>query len=240
MKIAILGYGKMGEQVEIVAKEYKHQIVAFIDDEEDWKNNLDKIKSADVAIEFSTPQTVLANIKRCFEYNIPIVVGTTGWYDQMEQVKQACINGNHSLLYASNFSLGVNLFFALNLALAKIMNGYKDYDVNIEEIHHVNKKDAPSGTAITLANDIISIVDEKKNWINEPNNNSNELSIKSQRLNNTVGTHIVSYTSEFDCIEIKHSAFNRKSFAIGAVKSAQWLIDKKGFFCFKDIIGELK
>ena len=144
MKIAILGYGKMGEQVEIVANEYKHQIVAFIDDEEDWKNNLDKIKSADVAIEFSTPQTVLANIKRCFEYNIPIVVGTTGWYDQMEQVKQACINGNHSLLYASNFSLGVNLFFALNLALAKIMNGYKDYDVNIEEIHHINKKDNES------------------------------------------------------------------------------------------------
>lgn len=237
MKIAILGYGKMGEQVEIVATERGHQIVAYIDDIVDWEKYANNLLTADVAIDFSMPSVVLQNIDSCFERKIPIVVGTTGWYDQLSQVKQACEQGNHSLLYASNFSLGVNLFFALNIALAKLMNPYKDYDVSIEEIHHVNKKDAPSGTAITLANDIINVIDGKECWINEENKNNNELSIKSERKNNDVGTHIVNYKSKNDSIEIKHISYNRRSFAVGAVLAAEWLIDKKGFFTIRDMLN---
>lgn len=236
MKIAILGYGKMGEQVEIAAKTLHHDIVAYIDSEGDWLKHLNAIQSADVAIEFSTPQTVLHNIEKCFQLHLPVVVGTTGWYNNTDTVRQKCEQCNGSLIYASNFSLGVNLFFALNLALAHIMNGY-NYDVSIEEIHHVTKKDAPSGTAITLANDIISVIENKTTWINEMNNNPQELSIKSQRLSNNVGTHIVTYQSETDAIEIKHTSFNRQGFAIGAVKSAEWLLSHPGFHTIKDMIN---
>ena len=236
MNIAIVGYGKMGEQIEIVANENQDKIVAYIDDANDWKKYADKIKTADVAIEFSTPQSVIENIYHCFELDIPIIVGTTGWYNEIETIKNKCLSGNHSLLYASNFSLGVNLFFALNRYLANLMKNQDTYDVSIEEIHHINKKDTPSGTAITLANDIIKTIDNKKSWINEMNDNSSELSIKSERQSNNVGTHIVSYTSEWDTIEIKHTALNLKSFAIGAVKSAHWLMGKKGFFNINDML----
>ena len=236
MKIVILGYGKMGEQVEIAAKTLHHQIAAYIDSEEDWNKNAAIIPTADVAIEFSTPQTVLNNIDKCLQLHLPIVVGTTGWYDQLDNVRQKCEQMQGSVLYASNFSLGVNLFFALNSALAHIMNGY-NYDISIEEIHHINKKDAPSGTAITLANDIISVIDNKKTWINEMNDNPQELSIKSQRLSNNVGTHIVTYQSDMDAIEIKHTAFNRKGFAMGAVKGAEWLLQHQGFHSIKDMFN---
>ena len=237
MNIAIIGYGKMGEQIEKIALEKKHKIVAYIDNAQDWEKYADKLKEADVAVEFSTPDTVLANIEKCFAHDIPVVVGTTGWYDNLQKVKNQCIANNQTLLYASNFSLGVNLFFALNRSLAKLMNAYKEYDVRVEEIHHTAKKDAPSGTAIALANDIIGQVSQKKRWINEISNKVEELSIKSQRIDNVIGTHVVTYLSDLDEIEIKHTAHSRKGFAIGAVRAAEWLLDKRGFFSINDMLS---
>ncbi len=236
MKIALLGYGKMGEQVEIVAREKKHQIVAFIDNQEDWQKYYHQFLQADVAIDFSSPDVAVDNIYRCFEHNIPVVVGTTGWFHRLEEVKQKCLENQQSLFYGSNFSLGVNLFFELNRQLAQLMNGYEEYDVSIEETHHTTKKDSPSGTAITLANDIIKYLSHKDSWINEINDIKSELSIKSQREEDSIGTHIVTYSSLMDEIEIKHTSFSRKSYAVGAVAAAQWLIGKKGIFKIKDML----
>jgi 4-hydroxy-tetrahydrodipicolinate reductase len=236
MKIAILGYGKMGEQVEKAALERKHKIIAYIDNEEDWSKQADKLQQADIAIDFSTPKVVVENIYKCFAINLPIVVGTTGWHQHLKEVKAKCLQKNQSLIYAANFSLGVNLFFALNKALAKIMNGYDDFDVSIEEIHHTEKKDAPSGTAIVLANDIIKYLSKKETWINEMNDNTSELSIKSERISNNIGTHTITYSSPFDVIEITHKSLDRKNFAKGAVLSTEWLIGKKGFFNISDML----
>ena len=237
MNIAILGYGKMGKQIEKIALERKHKIVARIDNEQDWEKYANKLKQAEVAIEFSTPNTVLANIEHCFERNLPVVVGTTGWHNQLREIKKRCKENNHSLLYAFNFSLGVNLFYAINRSLAKMMKGREEYDVSIEEIHHTTKQDSPSGTAITLANDIVKYLAHKESWINEVNEKTEELSIKSVRMDNTVGTHIVTYSSDLDEIEIKHTAHNRKGFAIGAVKAAEWLAGKQGFFSINDMLN---
>jgi 4-hydroxy-tetrahydrodipicolinate reductase len=236
MKIAILGYGKMGEQVEIVALEKKHEIVAFIDDEEDWKKFYDKFLKADVAIDFSVPTVVVDNIYKCFANNIPIVIGTTAWYERLDEVKQKCKELNQTMFYGSNFSLGVNLFYELNRVLAQLMNGHEEYDVSIEETHHTAKQDSPSGTAITLANDIIKYLSHKETWINEMNDNKSELSIKSQRIDNSIGTHIVTYSSVMDEIEIKHTSFNRKAYAVGAVAAAEWLIGKKGIYKMRDML----
>jgi 4-hydroxy-tetrahydrodipicolinate reductase len=238
MNIAIIGYGKMGEQVEKAARERKHKIVAYIDNEKDWSKQADKLKEADAAIDFSTPSVVIENIYRCFDQNLPVIVGTTGWHKQLEMVKTKCLAENQSLIYAANFSLGVNLFFALNKALAKIMNGYDAFDVSIEEIHHTEKKDSPSGTSIVLANDIIEHLSKKETWTNELNNNVSELSIKSERIKNNVGTHIVTYSSPRDIIQITHKSLSRKSFATGAVSAAEWLQGKKGFFSINDMMGE--
>lgn len=236
MKIALLGYGKMGEQVELIAHEKKHQIVAFIDNEEDWNKHFDQFLQADVAIDFSTPEVVVDNIYRCFEHNIPIIVGTTGWYHRFEEIKKTCVDKNQTLFYGSNFSLGVNLFFELNRQLAQLMNGHEEYDVSIEETHHITKKDAPSGTAITLANGIIKYLSHKETWKNETNDIKSELSITSQRMEDNIGTHIITYTSLMDEIEIKHTSFSRKSYALGAIAAAEWLIGKKGVFKFKDML----
>ncbi|MCL2131241.1 MAG: 4-hydroxy-tetrahydrodipicolinate reductase [Lentimicrobiaceae bacterium] len=237
MNIAIVGYGKMGEQVEKTALERQHKIVACIDNEQDWEKYADNLNQADIAVEFSTPDTVLANIEKCFQRNLPVVVGTTGWHNHLQTVKNQCTANNQTLLYASNFSLGVNIFFALNRKLAKMMNPYQEYDVSMEEIHHTAKKDAPSGTAITLANDIIKQLSRKKSWTNEINDKKEELSIKSVRLDNITGMHTVTYSSDWDEIEIKHVARNRKSFAVGAVKAAEWLVDKRGFFSIDDMLN---
>jgi len=236
MNIAILGYGKMGRQVEEIALERKHRIIACIDNEQDWEQYADKLKEADVAIEFSTPDAVLENIEKCFARNLPVVVGTTSWHDNLQQVKNQCVVNNQTLLYASNFSLGVNLFFALNRLLAKMMNEHEKYDVSIEEIHHTEKKDSPSGTAITLANDIIKSLPHKDIWINEASPETEKLVIKSQRIDNIIGTHAVAYSSVLDEIEIKHTSHSRKSFAIGAVKAAEWLLGKRGFFTINDML----
>ena len=236
MNIAIVGYGKMGVQIETAALERKHEIVARIDNEKEWSNQEKGLKMADVAIDFSTPEAVVDNIYKCFELNLPIVVGTTGWHRQLETVKSRCLKENKSLIYAFNFSLGVNIFFALNRILAKIMNNYNAFDVNIKEIHHTEKKDSPSGTAIVLANDIIEHLSRKETWINETSNNTSELSIESERISNNIGTHTVSYSSPLDIIEITHKSLDRKNFAIGAVLSAEWLMDKKGFFSINDML----
>jgi len=226
----------MGQQVEKAALERKHEIIVCIDNEEDWSQKAEKLKQADIAIDFSMPKVAVENIYKCFALDLPIVVGTTGWYQQLKTVKEKCLEENKSLIYAANFSLGVNLFFALNKALAKIMNGYDDFDVCIEEIHHTEKKDAPSGTAIVLANDIIKYLSKKETWTNELNDNVSELSIKSERISNNIGTHIVTYSSPFDVIEITHKSLSRKNFAKGAILSAEWLINKKGFFNIKDML----
>jgi 4-hydroxy-tetrahydrodipicolinate reductase len=237
MKIAILGYGKMGEQIEEIALEKNYEIVAYIDDEEDWKKFFKDFLQAEVAIDFSNPDVVVDNIYKCFENNIPVVVGTTAWYDRLDEVKQKCEEMNQTLFYATNFSLGVNLFFELNRVLAQLMNGYEQYDVSIEETHHTAKQDSPSGTAIVLANDIIKHLSHKETWINEINDVKSELSIKSQRVEDNIGTHTVTYTSVMDEIEIKHTSFHRKSFAVGAVMAAEWILGKKGVYNMKDIIN---
>lgn len=237
MKIAILGYGKMGEQVELVARERKHQVMAYIDNEEDWKRQREAFEASDIAIDFSMPSVVMDNINNCFGADKPVVVGTTGWYDRLPEVRERCLAEGRSLFYASNFSLGVNLFFRLNRYLAKLMVPHSEYDVSMEEVHHTSKKDAPSGTAIVLANDIITAIPHKESWINQENDNRAELSIKSQRLGSQVGTHSVIYTSPMDEIRITHQSFNRKAFAIGAVTAAEFLLGKKGVFTMEDLLS---
>jgi 4-hydroxy-tetrahydrodipicolinate reductase len=235
MKIALFGYGKMGKEIEQIALNRKHEIVLKIDE-----NNADKITAADlsradVAIEFSTPHTVIKNIHTCFDHQLPVVVGTTGWYDQFDVISALCSKKNASLFYASNFSLGVNLFFKVNAYLAELMNKYPEYEVSMEEIHHIHKLDKPSGTAITLANQIIDKLDRKKNWsITE--HQPETIFIKDKREGEVPGTHIVSYHSGIDDIEIMHKAHNRKGFALGAVIAAEFLKDKKGIFTMSDIV----
>jgi 4-hydroxy-tetrahydrodipicolinate reductase len=245
MKIALLGYGKMGKIIEQIALGRQHQIVLKIDKDNLHEATPENLRQADVAIEFSTPSSVIANINRCFEAGIPIIVGTTGWYEQLEQVKEKCLAGNNSLLYGSNYSVGVNIFFHINRVLAKVMNNYPYYDVQVEEIHHTQKLDAPSGTAITIAEGILNGLDNKSTWKNilvgegdEAENetvSNDELLIESLRIENVPGTHTVVYDSEVDTIEFKHTAHNRNGFALGAVLAAEWMKDKKGFYQVTDM-----
>lgn len=237
MKIVLIGYGKMGKEIEQVALSMKHEVVLKIDVENTSSLNSDNLKKADVAIDFTQPSSAIDNISKCFDSGIPVVVGTTGWYDRLEEVKELCRMKNGSMLYSSNFSIGVNLFFELNRKLIQIMNSHAEYKVSIEEIHHTQKLDKPSGTAITLANDIISGSGVKKNWSIDEEDKEGKLFIRSVRKDNVVGTHSVKYESEIDLIEIKHEAFNRKGFAQGAVLAAQWLIGKRGFYEMKDFLN---
>lgn len=242
MKIALLGYGKMGQIIERFALERGHEIVLKIgiDNLEDFTPT--NLKKADMAIDFSAPAAAIDNIYKCFEVGVPVVVGTTGWYGKLQEVKNDCLDGNNTLLYGSNFSVGVNLFFHLNKILAKMMNNYPAYEVQVEEIHHTQKLDAPSGTAMTIAEGIIDELGRKNEWINEvvgtpiPDAIKNEqLLIESHRIENVPGTHTVVYSSEVDDIEIKHTAHNRAGFALGAVIAAEWLKDKTGFYNISDI-----
>jgi 4-hydroxy-tetrahydrodipicolinate reductase len=242
MKIAILGYGKMGRIIEKFATERGHEIVlkVNIDNMEDL--NIDNLQKADVAIDFSTPDSALSNIELCFDAKLPIVVGTTGWYGHLQEVKNKCEDGNNTLLYASNFSVGVNVFFFVNKILAKIMNRYPQYEVQVEEIHHTEKLDAPSGTAMTIAEGILSELGRKKEWVNELIGSGEELIpkpdqllIESHRIEEVPGTHTVIYSSEVDDIEFKHKAHSRAGFALGAVLAAEWLQDKNGFYNITDM-----
>jgi 4-hydroxy-tetrahydrodipicolinate reductase len=244
MKLALLGYGKMGQIIERFALERGHEIVLkiTIDNPEDLTAS--NLRKADVAIDFSAPDAALSNIYACFDANIPVVVGTTGWYGELQQVKNDCISRNNTLLYGSNFSIGVNLFFHVNEIVAKLMNNYPAYEVQVEEIHHTEKLDAPSGTAMTIAEGIIENMDRKTEWINELEGTpfdevlkADQLLITSQRVENVPGTHTVIYSSEVDEIELKHTAHSRAGFALGAVIAAEWLQHKQGFYNITDIFN---
>lgn len=235
MKIALFGYGKMGKEIEQIALLRKHDIVLKIDENNAGNISSDDFKKADVGIEFSTPHSVVKNIGKALDAQLPLVIGTTGWYDQLEDIKTRCLQKNGALFYASNFSLGVNLFFKVNSYLAELMNKYSDYDISMEEIHHIHKLDKPSGTAISLANQILEKVERKKNWsISEKKPET--LFIQDVREGEVPGTHIVRYTSNIDDIEIMHKAHNRKGFALGAVLAAEFLHNKKGVYTMSDLI----
>ncbi|MEI6020016.1 MAG: 4-hydroxy-tetrahydrodipicolinate reductase [Bacteroidota bacterium] len=235
MKIALIGYGKMGKEIEQIALQKNHEIVLKINRGNSDTISAEDLQKADVAIEFSTPHTVMANIKKCFDAGVPVVVGTTGWYESFDEIEKECKEKNGALFYASNFSVGVNLFFKVNQYLAQLMNKYEDYDVSMEEIHHIHKLDKPSGTAITLANQIIEKLDRKKNW-SISDHKADTLFIKDVREGEVPGTHIIKYQSAIDDIEIMHKAHNRKGFAGGAVLAAEFLAGKKGIYSMSDII----
>jgi 4-hydroxy-tetrahydrodipicolinate reductase len=236
MKIAIIGYGKMGKEIEKIALERGHTVPLKIS-----SKNLDdfskkNLENCDVAIDFTIPDLAVENIYKCFEANLPIVVGTTGWYANFDEVVENCKSKNQTLLYATNCSLGVNLFFELNKKLAKLMSTQNDYDVKMEEIHHTQKLDAPSGTAITLAEGLIENYPQKKSWKCDEEVSEGELLINAIRTENVPGTHVITYSSEIDEIEIKHTAHNRKGFAKGAVIAAEYIANKKGVFTMNDVL----
>ena len=231
MKIALLGYGKMGKVIERIALERGHEIVL----KKNQNNTFEGLLNADVAIDFSVPDSAVENISECLNNAIPVISGTTGWLVDYPKMAQLCEAKNGSFIYASNFSLGVNVFFELNEYLAKMMANLKQYNVSMEEIHHTQKLDAPSGTAITLAEGVIKHTDYA-NWTLETPI-SNEIHIQAKRIENVPGTHSIFYDSEVDQIEIKHTAHSREGFALGAVVAAEWLVGKKGIFNMKDVLG---
>ena len=230
MKIALLGYGKMGKTIEKLAIEKGHSIV--YKNTSDWEEG--SFEDTNVAIEFSTPEAAISNIKRCFEARIPVVCGTTGWLSEYPTILKLCQQRNGSFIYASNFSIGVNLFFSLNSHFAKLMAPWKEYIPSIEEIHHTQKKDAPSGTAISLAESLIESNDTD-GWVLDTEE-ANKISIKAIREGDVKGTHTVSYQSKVDSLSIKHEAHTREGFALGAILAAEWLVDKKGVFTMKDVL----
>ncbi|WP_298221724.1 4-hydroxy-tetrahydrodipicolinate reductase [Flavobacterium sp.] len=231
MKIALLGYGKMGHVIERVALSRGHEIVLRKTSE----NTFEGLEKADVAIDFSIPDAAVSNISACLHTNVPIVSGTTGWLSSYESMVALCNEKNGAFIYGSNFSLGVNIFFELNAHLARIMSKFDQYKVSMEEIHHTQKLDAPSGTAITLAEDIIANSDYS-GWALE-HAKEDEVLIDAKRIENVPGTHTVVYNSEVDAIEIKHTAHNREGFALGAVLAAEWLVGKTGVFTMKDVLA---
>ncbi|MBI3517857.1 MAG: 4-hydroxy-tetrahydrodipicolinate reductase [Bacteroidetes bacterium] len=235
MDIALLGYGKMGKEIESIALQRGHTVVLKVGKTNAASFSNEDLQKADVAIEFSTPHTVISNIKRCFDAQIPVVVGTTGWYDSFHEIETECLQKNGTLFHATNFSLGVNLFFKVNSYLAELMNKYDSYNVEMEEIHHIHKLDKPSGTAISLANQVLEKMDRKKQW-SITDKSPDTLFIKDVREGEVPGTHIIKYTSPVDDIEIMHKAHNRKGFALGAVIAAEYINNKKGIFTMQDLI----
>lgn len=232
MNIALLGYGKMGKVIERIALERGHTIVF-----KSGRNTTTiDLSNADVAIDFSTPDAAVNNISTCFNNNVPVISGTTGWLESYDQMVELCNKTNGAFIYGSNFSLGVNVFFELNNYLAKMMNNLKQYNVNLEEIHHTQKLDAPSGTAISLAEGIINNSD-KTSWKMDESTNNNEIPIIAKRINDVPGTHTIDYSSEVDSIKIEHIAHSREGFALGAVIAAEWILNKKGVFTMKDVLG---
>ena len=232
MRIALLGYGKMGKAIESIALGRGHEITLKID-----KDNLDyDFSFVDVAINFSTPESAVKNICNALKNNVPVISGTTGWLSELKTIEKLCIAKNGSFIYASNFSLGVNIFFEINKSVAKMMKNLSDYSIDIEEIHHIQKVDAPSGTAITLAEGII----EKSNynsWELAPAKDSNKLEINAKRHKNVPGTHTVNYNSSIDKISLTHNAHNRQGFALGAVVAAEWIIGKEGIYTMSDVLN---
>ena len=232
MKIALLGYGKMGKEIEKIALKRGHSIVIKAD-----IDTVYEISDADVAIDFSVPKSAVGNITNCFKNNVPVISGTTGWLSQYNDVIAQCKEKDGAFIYASNFSLGVNIFFEMNKYLAKMMNQLKQYNVSIEEIHHTQKLDAPSGTAITLADGIIENTDFDSWKLIEEKTKENEVPITAKRIENVPGTHTVTYESEVDRIDMTHTAYNRQGFALGAVIAAEWIIGKTGVFTMNDVLN---
>lgn len=224
MNILLIGYGKMGKTIESLAVKKGHRIAGIID-----IHNQEEIKliEADVAIEFSRPEAAYENVKRCIERKLPVVCGTTGWLEKKKEIEALCQQQQGTFFYASNFSVGVNIFFKVNAHLAKLMNGFSGYNVSVDEIHHTQKKDAPSGTAITIAEDILKNLQRKNNWINKTEESPEQLSIFSHRIDPAPGTHSVKYSSVIDDIEIKHTAHTREGFALGAIDVANWIVQEK-------------
>lgn len=226
----------MGKEIESAAREKGHEIVAFVDDISDWEKQAELLQSADVAIEFSIPSSAPDNILRCFEMNLPVVSGTTAWLARMDEIKSICLKQNQAFFYAPNFSIGVNIFFELNRRLAQLMKDFPEYEISITESHHAQKADAPSGTALRLADDIVKETEHKKGWTGHAPDKS-EISVTSIREGNITGSHTVTYESAFDKLEISHDAKSRKGFAVGAVMAAEWIIGKKGCFGMSDLLN---
>ncbi len=239
MKIALLGYGKMGKEIENIALSRRHEIVLKIDAYNLDELTRENLSMADVAIDFSTPDSAFSNIMKCFEAGVPVVCGTTGWLNRFEEVKKKCTDLNQTFFYASNFSLGMNLFFELNNYLARLMDPMEEYDITIKEIHHVHKLDAPSGTAISLANDLISHVDRKEKWELNQSSDPTALKITAVREGEVPGTHIVTYDSDIDTIEITHVAKNRRGLALGAILAGEFINGKKGIYSMQDLMKEI-
>lgn len=239
MKLALIGYGKMGREIEQIAKKRGHEIVSIIDIDNQADFESEAFRSADVAIEFTIPSVAIENYRKCFAAGVPVVSGTTGWLEHLPEIKKACNEGK-TFFYASNFSLGVNIFFALNKYLAKIMNGFPAYEVNMEEVHHIHKLDAPSGTAITLAEGIIEELDRKNSWVEGKKAATNEIEITAIRRDEVPGIHSITYESDVDSIRITHDAKSRKGFALGAVVAAEFTCRKKGFLTMTDMLPFLQ
>lgn len=236
MKIALIGYGKMGHMIEEIALQRGHEVVLKIDLNNQQDFNKENMAKADVAIEFTGPESAFENVMKGLEFGIPLVSGSTGWNNKLEEAKTFCKQKNGSFLHTSNFSIGVNIFFEVNKLLAKLMEAQPEYDVTMKEIHHTAKKDAPSGTAVTLADQILANISRKKKWVTQPAEKTDELSIISERVDPAPGTHIVKYSSGVDDIEITHTAHSRKGFALGAVLAAEYIRDKKGIFSMADVL----
>jgi 4-hydroxy-tetrahydrodipicolinate reductase len=237
MKIALIGYGKMGKAIEEIAVSKGHEIVLKIDVATTADFTKENIQKADVAIEFTGPHTAFENITKCIEWGVPVVSGSTGWLDNFEKAKKLCEEKKGCLIYASNYSIGVNLFFEINKQVAALMEPYENYDVTMTETHHTEKKDAPSGTAISLAEQILVAIGRKKKWVNESSRDASDLIIRSERIDPAPGTHTVSYDSAIDSIEITHTAHTRKGFASGALLAAEFANQKIGIFTMKDVLG---
>jgi 4-hydroxy-tetrahydrodipicolinate reductase len=237
MNIALIGYGKMGQAIEKILLGRGHQVVQKIDLANAGDFTSENLSKADVAIEFTSPHSAFDNVRKLLEFNIPVVCGSTGWLDKYEAIEEYCLQQNGAFLYASNFSVGVNIFFEINKRLAELMAKQPDYAVRIEEIHHTQKKDAPSGTAVTLAEQVLQVSTSKKSWVNHETDVPEELSIISKRIDPAPGTHTVVYSSAIDDIEIIHTAHSRTGFATGAVLAAEFLAGKKGIFTMKDVLG---
>ncbi|MEI6679741.1 MAG: 4-hydroxy-tetrahydrodipicolinate reductase [Mariniphaga sp.] len=236
MKIALIGYGKMGKEIEQIAISRGHSVVLTIDIDNQKDLTIDNLSKADVAIEFTSPATAVKNYLQCFEAGVAVVSGTTGWLDRKSEVESACSEKNGCFFYASNFSLGVNIFFAMNKFLAKMMKDFPQYDVSMTEVHHTQKLDAPSGTAITLADDIIALSGTKTKWTIDKEKLDSELYIKPIREGVVPGIHTINYNSEVDFIEITHSAYSRKGFALGAVLAAEFCFGRKGILSMTDLL----
>lgn len=237
MKIALIGYGKMGKAIEEIAIQRGHEIVMRIGTANKDEMNKENLQQADAIIEFTRPEAAKENVLQCLHAGVPVVCGTTGWNDGLEGARQIAVENDTAFLWASNFSVGVNIFFEVNKLLASLMNSQPEYDISIEETHHTQKKDAPSGTAITLAEQIIDNVDRKKHWEKESTDNPDNFPIIAHRIENVPGTHKITYHSEIDDIEIIHTAHNRQGFALGAVLAAEFVGGKQGVFTMKDVLG---